>query len=327
MLYSTLVSIVTLSANVQAQTLLEAISNITELSSFAAFYSANTALAERLYGNSNLWPITVLVPNNDAFATYQTQHNNISLTEVPADVLSALIQYHTLVSNLTSTNFTEDGGGGVTIPTLMTDPPYNNRSVGPELASKFGGKEKASGQVVFVKPGTASSPSRYTLMSRQNSASTSSIRSGLSSNVGLITRDDDSGLWEGGRFHIIDGLLTPPDLCKTTIRAANLTGLDNALNRSGLWPALDGHPNITCLGPSNNAFSNAGSPDSILNKTALQGALLFHTLPEVAYSDYLYDGQTFNSLQNMTVRVTIKGEGAGKEIFFNNAKVLDANIL
>ena len=99
------------------------------------------------------------------------------------------------------------------------------------------------------------------------------------------------------------------------------------MNRSGLWSALDSHPNITCLGPSNNAFSTAGNPDATLNQTALQGALLFHTLPEVAYSDYLYDGQEFTSLQNMTVKVSIKGEGNDKQIYFNNAKVLDANVL
>lgn len=110
MRYYPLLTVAALAANGHAQTLLEAISNITELSSFVAFYSANAALADLLFGNSDLWPITVLVPKNDAFTSYQAEHNNISLTAVPTDVLSTLVRYHTLVSDLTSSNFTENNG-------------------------------------------------------------------------------------------------------------------------------------------------------------------------------------------------------------------------
>jgi uncharacterized surface protein with fasciclin (FAS1) repeats len=64
--------------------------------------------------------------------------------------------------------------------------------------------------------------------------------------------------------------------CSTTIRgiADNLKALDNALNRSGLYPALDTSPNVTCLAPSSEAFKNAGNPDSALEPSVLQGALL-----------------------------------------------------
>ncbi|KAF2264099.1 FAS1 domain-containing protein [Lojkania enalia] len=306
-----------------AQTLLEAISTNPSLSNFVTFYSTNEEFARTLFYNESKWPITVLVPNNDAFERYQRE-NNVSLTDINASNLLALVQYHTLVSNLTKDNFSDPIGA--TIPTQLDGPQYNNRTAGTSLAAKFGGPERASGQVVFIQPQGESSTSF--LLSRQvEGSSSSSVRSGLGSNVNLTALEDNENAWDGGRFHIINGLLTPPQVCSSTIRSAGLVNLDNALNRSGLWPALNGGLNITCLGPSNEAFRGSGNPDATLNETELQGALLHHTLPEVAYSDFLYDGQEFNTLQNTTVRVTVQGEGKDRQIWFNNAKVINANVL
>ena len=236
------------------------------------------------------------------------------------------------MTNLSAETFKSDGGsGGATIPTLMNNIDYNNRSAGVALAAKYGGPDRAAGQVVFVQPsGSSSSGKRsFILSNRQQDAgsSTSSIRSGLNSIVNVTTLSDKDSLWEGGRYHIIDGLLTPPDTCKKTIRGVGLASLDNALNRTGMWDALDGTANLTCLGPSNDAFKAAGSPDVNANETVLSDAIKFHTLPEVAYSDFLVDGQTFKTLGNLSVKVTIQGSGANRQIWFNNAKVLNANVL
>lgn len=85
---------------------------------------------------------------------------------------------------------------------------------------------------------------------------------------------------------------------------------------------------MTCLGPSDAAFKAAGNPDRELDRTALTSAMLSHTLNEVAYSDFLYDGQEFTTLQNGTVRVRIDDpEGGNRTIYFNNAKVVNANVL
>ncbi len=64
--------------------------------------------------------------------------------------------------------------------------------------------------------------------------------------------------------------------CSNTIRtlSGSLSGLDHALNRSGLWATLDHSTNVTCLAPNDAAFQLAGSPDASLNQTALNGALL-----------------------------------------------------
>jgi len=48
-----------------------------------------------------------------------------------------------------------------------------------------------------------------------------------------------------------------------------------------------------------------------------------HTLQNVAYTNYLEDGMKFKSLNNLTVRVRVK-EG---DIYFNNAKVIEPNVL
>jgi uncharacterized surface protein with fasciclin (FAS1) repeats len=315
------------SLTTNAQTLYDALSQHPSLSNFTAFYQNNDAFANAFFANESNYPITFLAPNDDAFAAYQEQ-TGTPLTDATLDKLLELIQYHTLVASLGKDNFSESGAVGCTIPTLLTDE-NNNRSVGPAMASRYGGPGRAAGQVVFIRNAdSGAEKKRFVLSNRQDGGVQNSIRSGLSSNVLLRALDDDQGVWDGGRFHIVDGLLTPPEMCSDTIRAAKLTGLDNALNRSGLWSALDSSKNVTCLGPNNKAFKDAGSPDANLNKTALGDAVQLHTLTEVAYSDYLEDGQEFKSLQNnATVRVKIEGEGKDRTIWFNNAKVIDANVL
>jgi uncharacterized surface protein with fasciclin (FAS1) repeats len=311
---------------VHAQTLLEALSKVPELLNFTTFYQNNEAFAAAYFGNQSSYPITFLAPSNDAFTAYYTK-NQVSLFDVGPEALLQLIQYHTLVSDLKQENFTKAGTKGITTPTMLKDSPNNNRTTGVSLAAKFGGSERARGQVVFIQAaGSAASPNHF-LLSRQSTPQNAGVRSGLASTVNVRTLDANEGTWAGGSFHVIDGLLTLPTTCARTIRTAGLASLDNALNRTKLWPALDGSKNVTCLGPSNAAFAAAGNPQTALNETALASALLYHTLPEVAYSDFLVDGQEFRSLQNGTVRVKIEENEGNRTIWFNNAKVINANVL
>ncbi|KAF2733285.1 FAS1 domain-containing protein [Polyplosphaeria fusca] len=307
-----------------ARSLLDAISSNPELSNFTAFYSANEEFANALYNNESNWPMTVLIPSNQAFVSYQQQYNT-SLTSLTADQLLPLVQYHTLVSNLSGPDLATPDG--LTIPTQLTSSAYNNRTAGPSLAAKYGGAQKASGQVVFISSSSSSTNTKKLLLSRQAGSGDPSIRSGLGSNVNLTAVSDASGLWDGGRYHIIDGLLTPPAPCHTTIRGAGLTSLDTALNRTSLWSALDHGTNLTCLGPSNAAFQRAGNPQTSLSEEGLNAALLMHTLPQVAYSDFLVDGQEFGSLGGGTVRVRVEGVGRERRVWFNNAEVVEANVL
>ncbi|KAJ4993714.1 Fasciclin-like arabinogalactan protein-like protein 6 [Stagonosporopsis vannaccii] len=310
-----------------AQTLLEALSRIPELSNFTSFYQNNEAFATAYFSNESSYPITFLAPSNDAFTKYFEQ-NQASLFDVEPDALLQLVQYHTLVSDLKSENFTSARSTGLTAPTMLKDSRSNNRSSGVQLAAKFGGPERARGQVVFIQSaGQASAPNLFKLMNRQSSPQNAGVRSGLGSIVNLQALNAEQGTWDGGSFHIVDGLLTLPTTCARTIRNAGLASLDNAGNRTLIWGRLDGTKNVTCLGPSNNAFQAAGNPDTALNETELTDVILFHTLPEVTYSDFLVDGQEFKSLQNGTVRVRIEENDGDRTIWFNNARVIDANVL
>lgn len=239
------------------------------------------------------------------------------------------MQYHTLVTGLSKEHFTANTGGLGTVPTLMEDS-NNQRSVGEGLAGKHGGEDRSRGQVVIVSGAAAAKPSSGNLLFMRQDATrpaTATVRSGLRATLNLTLVDDAQGRRDGGLFHIIVGILTPPDFCNNTIRAAGLSGSDHALKRTNLWPVLDGASNVTCLGPTDEAFKRAGTLQRGLNEADLADALKFHTLSEVAYSDFPYDGQGFTSLQNMTVRFKVKGTGTEQEIWFNNANVVDANVL
>ena len=120
-------------------------------------------------------------------------------------------------------------------------------------------------------------------------------------------------------------VLEPPVACSKTIRtlSSSLTALDNALNRSDLWTALDTSKNVTCLAPNSAAFAAAGNPDASLGKADLQKALLFHTLPQPLYSNYIRNGTIIKSLSNDSVLITIRGS----DIYFNDAKVIAQNVL
>jgi transforming growth factor-beta-induced protein len=80
---------------------------------------------------------------------------------------------------------------------------------------------------------------------------------------------------------------------------------------------------VTCLAPNTNAFAAAGNPQTALEQSKLQQALLFHTLPQPLYSNYLVDGQEIMSAANLTVRITVNDSG----IWFNDAKVISPNVL
>jgi hypothetical protein len=80
---------------------------------------------------------------------------------------------------------------------------------------------------------------------------------------------------------------------------------------------------VTCLAPNTDAITTAGNPQEKFPQQQLQEALLFHTLPQPLYSNYLEDGQEIQSLGNLTVRITVNASG----IWFNGAKVISQNVL
>ncbi|KAM0364653.1 hypothetical protein ACHAPY_010860 [Fusarium culmorum] len=221
-------------------------------------------------------------------------------------------------ASLTSSDF--ENPRGLSVPTLLQNSQFNNRSAGPQIQSQFG--KGSDGQVVF-----ASRQDRNDKRADDDlGGPTVMLRAGLAQDVKMTAVDGSWGTNNINSFQIVDKVLSPPRSCSNTvhtIKDTRLVALNVALVKAGLWPALDASRNVTCLAPSTQAFKNAGSPDVKLSKQDLAGALLAHTLNEVTYSNYLRDGQVVGTLSNTEVRVSIRGN----DIFFNNAKVIEANIL
>ncbi|KAK1970413.1 fasciclin domain-containing protein [Colletotrichum sublineola] len=310
------------SSSVSPRQLQQSLSN--ELSKHADFSDFNQILSSYpsiinnvTAGSDN--KITLLVPTNDAFANFLKQSNTNDISQISVDRVLTIFQYHTLDAPLTAMNFSSSRG--ITVPTKLRDALYNLRSPGPALISQYG--DKAQGQVLYISRDTIN-PAK--LRVRQGSSSSddkvASLRAGLGQTAELTTID---GEWDGGYFQSIDTILEAPRPCSTTIKklSDSLTSLMGALEKTKLWRTLDAKPNVTCLGPNTQAFDQAGNPEKSLGEEELKGALLFHTLPEVAYSNFLEDGQEFTSLANLTVRVTVKDD----EIWFNDAKVVSPNVL
>lgn len=176
-----------------AQSFLVAIQSYPQLSQFAALLTTNPTIATGLLSVSASAPKTLLVPNNNAFLTYKAS-TGLEVASTEKGLLQDTLNYQTLNGSYTAQSFSEPKG--VTIPTLLTGETYNNRSAGSALSSASAGQK--DGQVVFVS--AQKGTSGFTV--RQLSSDGALVRSGLASDVSLTTTE---GVWDGGRFHIIDG--------------------------------------------------------------------------------------------------------------------------
>ncbi|KAH8881587.1 FAS1 domain-containing protein [Thozetella sp. PMI_491] len=292
-----------------------AISQYPELSSFASLLNSNPGIISSVIPMATK-NVTVLVPSNDAFAKYaNTTGSNV--TTLGASDLVLILQYHVMAANMTTQDFNADQG--IVVPTLLKDQAHNNRTAGAALKNQYG-DDAAQGQLIFAQK-ASSAPSKSRVKKAIVSPQRAPLSGGKAQGAVMLLVD---GQWSGGSFQIIDTLLIPPTACSQTVRSdANLSSLDNALNRTSLWSTVDHLSNITCLGPSANAFKNAGNADSNLSPAQLSEALLNHTIATPLYSPYLIDGMVIPSMGKMNITVTIQGD----DIWFNDAKVIQPNVL
>ncbi len=147
-------------------------------SNFTNLYVNDPTLASLLATGSTTTPYTVLVPDNDAFVSYESFYG-YPITALSSAHLQTLISYHIMVGDLNSGNFTNQKG--LTVPTLLTGQTYNNRTPGSGLKDGFGGD--AGGQVVYIFPALSSSEVL--------------VQSGLGNNVTIRVID---GSWDNGSF-------------------------------------------------------------------------------------------------------------------------------
>jgi hypothetical protein len=183
-----------------AQDLVSALSLYPETSNFrdrvSDFLDALPANLQRNF--------TLLVPSNTALKTFYDA-NGRNLSDLPIETRHAYLRYHVLVGELTSAKFSAAAADrGLTVPTLLKDQKYNNRSAGPELTALFG--SNADGQVLFIAKdlsatGTGSSKKAKRFRVRQVEAGGQQVRGGLGENATITAVD---GVWQYGRFQIVD---------------------------------------------------------------------------------------------------------------------------
>ncbi|KAF4968555.1 hypothetical protein FSARC_4070 [Fusarium sarcochroum] len=322
---STKIASLGLLALANAQTLPEdltgAIANYSSLSLFRNLLGASPQLLSSSLSDKKS-NVTVLIPTNDALNSYLKDSGVSDVTELSQEDVQVFFKYHVLSASLVSADF--DGPRGLSVPTLLDDSQYNNRTTGPQIESQFG--DKAVGQVVFASKEDRDDNRDDKRATKDIDGPTVNLRAGLAQNVKMTAVDGSWGTKNVNTFQVVDKVLIPPRPCSTTVQTvkdSRLTALDKALIKTDMWPALDTSRNVTCLAPSTQAFKDAGNPDMKLSKQDLTGALLAHTLNEVTYSNYLRDGQVIGTLNKTEVRVSIQGD----DIYFNNAKVIEANVL
>lgn len=134
-----------------SQSLLEAISNYTELSNFTALLTNNPNLADAVLTTNTtslLEPATLLIPSNEAFAKFEAD-NNLTISTLDISQLEPYLLYHLLVGQVTTGNLSD--ANGLTVPTFLSAPQYNNRSGGSSLGSNGSDNNPYNGQVVFLQ--------------------------------------------------------------------------------------------------------------------------------------------------------------------------------
>ncbi|KAK5075344.1 hypothetical protein LTS08_001590 [Lithohypha guttulata] len=158
-----------LAAVAKAQSLLEAISTFPQLSNFTALMTDNPQLAGALLtsnSSSLTGQSTILVPDNSAFTKVSALYN-VSMGNLSIQQLEPYLQYHLLAGLVTADNFT--ASEGVTVPTYLTGPTFNNRSAGAALGSSGADGDVRNGQVVFFQAKQTTSGSRkFVLRQLQN---------------------------------------------------------------------------------------------------------------------------------------------------------------
>lgn len=117
--------------------------------------------------------------------------------------------------------------------------------------------------------------------------------------------------------------LTLPANCTNTLSNIGLSSMLASVNRTNSTDEWNGHPGLTCLSPTNQAFKEAGNPDITDSEDGLNSILDSHTIDSAQYTSGLQSGQVLQSEADTPIIVTIK-DGS---IYFNNAKVIRANVV
>jgi hypothetical protein len=171
------------------------IANYSSLSLFRSLLiSAPQALTTSLSDKET--NITILIPTNNAIESYLKDSSVSNVTELNQTDLRIFFSYHVLSASLVSSDF--ENKRGLSIPTLLQDTQFNNRSTGPQIQSQFG--KGADGQVIFAARQDRNGKRADGDLQGPNVM----LRAGLAQNVKMTAVDGSWGTNNVNSFQIVD---------------------------------------------------------------------------------------------------------------------------
>ncbi|OAP62368.1 hypothetical protein AYL99_04571 [Fonsecaea erecta] len=248
-----------------AQDLTTILTNTPALSNLLSYLELFPSLTTTL---GSLQNITILAPNNNAFARLLNSSAGAALVQNDTSAIQALLTYHVL--NGTYTDFSDKQF----IPTLLEPSQFTNVT-GGQVIEAISNKD----QVAFV--------------------------SGLLNGASVSGDPVD---FTGGIVHIIDDVLTVPQSISDTAIQLNLSAAAGALISANLVTTVDTLSDVTLFVPNNEAFQAIGSALPNLTTQDLSSILQYHLVQgAVGYSTLLRTG-TVKTVQGNDLTVTIENE-------------------
>jgi uncharacterized surface protein with fasciclin (FAS1) repeats len=310
--YTLLVSLATiaLAQTQQSQSLTDILTSTPQLSSLTSFLQKYPDLVDSL---SKAKDITILAPTDDAFKALLASDAGKAVAG-DADYIKALLTYHVLNGTVKSTDIKKTGAF---VPSLLVDEKYSNVTGGQVVEGVL-----VDDKVVF-NTGLLANATVKQAVCRPFSLPLLFIILPFKHIDANITLFQDI-TFTGGVIHIINSVLTLPASVSTTLNAAKLTSLRDAVNATSLISTLNTTPDLTIFAPTNEAFAAISSTTQKLNTTELAGVLAYHVINgTVGYSSALKDGMKLKTVNGAELVVTIR-DGS---VFVNAAKVVIADVL
>ncbi|KIW12391.1 hypothetical protein PV08_09668 [Exophiala spinifera] len=262
----TSVALAALAGTAVSQQLTSVLQNATELSNLTTYLGLFPDFTQTLSGLQN---ITLLAPNNQAFAEFLNSSAGAALAQNDTALIQAVFSYHVL-------NGTYNAFDNVSFaPTLLQPTQYTNVTGGQVVGLYDDDDEE------YIVSG---------LLSRANLTGTSLN-------------------FTGGVVHVIDSVLIIPQNISETAVQLNLTAAVGALTNASLAEAVDQMTDVTCFVPNNAAFRAIGSALSNLTTEQLTSILQYHVVEGVVgYSTGLENGTSLMTAQGTNVTITVDDE-------------------
>lgn len=125
--------------------LVEALTNQEGVTHFQGLLQSYPTLLNDILGGKEKG-ITLLIPDDEAVTHFLTKSNFTNPTQLSPDDLKVPLQYHVMDAVVRAQDLADKGGN--TIPTVLKEELYNNRTAGEKLIEVYG--REATGQVLFV---------------------------------------------------------------------------------------------------------------------------------------------------------------------------------